>query len=113
MKPLCIVSLLLFGISVAQESRSSPNTKIFTGNNLLDTGIGFLGGLGAGFVGSNFLASLANSNNGGNNCGRRKRKAPGENQPVTIAIVYATTISPFKTSMAIPMGLAERQIRPG
>merc|ERR1719334_1962797 len=68
MKPLCIISLLLFGISVAQESRSSPNTKFFTGNNLLDTGIGFLGGLGAGFVGSNFLASLANSNNGGNNC---------------------------------------------
>merc|ERR1719308_761852 len=83
MKPLCIVSLLLFGISVAQESRSSPNTKIFTGNNLIDTGIGFLGGLGAGFVGSNFLASLANSNNGGNNCGRRKRQAPGENQPGT------------------------------
>ena len=34
-------------------------------------------------------------------------------ETVTIAIVYATTTSPFKTNMAIPMEHAEKQIRLG
>merc|ERR1712244_115823 len=89
MKTLCIISILSssslaqlkFGSSGNSDDKTDTkkkdiDTKFFTGNEALDGGIV---GLGAGLLGG----ALLGGSGGGCNCGRRRRQAPGEDQPGT------------------------------
>merc|ERR1719411_2431378 len=58
------------GSSNTNTKQSQTDTRFFTGNEALDGGIL---GLGAGLLGGS----------SGCNCGRRRRQAPGEDQPGT------------------------------
>merc|ERR1711902_365198 len=92
MKTLCIISFLSSSSLAQLKFGSSGNsddkidtkkkdidTKFFTGNEALDGGIV---GLGAGLLGGAVLGGVLGGGNN-NGCGRRKRQAPGEDQPGT------------------------------
>merc|ERR1712013_859462 len=76
---------LKFGGSAGSSGNTNTGTKqpetdtrFFTGNQALDGGIV---GLGAGLLGGAVLSGALSG--GSNGCGRRRRQAPGEDQPGT------------------------------
>ena len=70
--PLSLLSSLLASLLAAPEPQSSTNTKLFTGNQALDSGaLGFGLGVGAAVIGSSLINGAANSNP----CGKRKRRS--------------------------------------
>merc|ERR1712013_755756 len=66
------------GTSSTDTKQSQTDTRFFTGNEAIDGGIL---GLGAGLLGGAVISGALN--NGGSGCGRRRRQAPGEDQPGT------------------------------
>merc|ERR1711973_163152 len=65
----CLIIVILISIV---SSQSNTNTKLFTGNQALDSGtLGFGLGVGAAVLGSSLLNGAANSNP----CGKRSRRS--------------------------------------
>ena len=63
--------LLLLPSPVRLQDSGNPNTRLFTGNQALDSGaVGFGLGVGAAVLGS----SLLNNQNNNNPCGKRRRR---------------------------------------
>ena len=72
---LCLLVSLFFVYSEAVDVQGSTNTKLFTGNQALDSGtLGFGLGVGASVLGNALLGGAQNG------CGRRKRDAQGTDQ---------------------------------
>merc|ERR1711913_22768 len=60
-------------VKLPDQSNTNTNTRLFSGNQALDSGtLGFGLGVGAAVLGS----SLLNNNNNNNPCGKRRRRSP-------------------------------------
>ena len=75
MLPFVIITLVTAVSSEAVEVQGTTNTKLFSGNQALDSGtLGFGLGIGASVLGSALIGGAQNG------CGRKKRDAQGTDQ---------------------------------
>merc|ERR1711953_1178885 len=83
-------------VKLPDQSNTDTNTRLFSGNQALDSGtLGFGLGVGAAVLGSSLL-----NNNNNNPCGKRRRRSPQNSKDTRFSSVATTTVTIPRTIMA-------------